>query len=230
MSQLDLRVVEADGQLVQSSTAVEQVLLAGYTGRDRASVMEHIHELEKLGVAPPAHIPTIFVVAPELLTSAASIQVDGPQTSGEAEFFLVPDGDDWLVGVGSDHTDRLHEAIDITASKSMCPKVVSSSVWRYRDVQEHWDQLQLRAWVSGDADGRRLYQDGRLGEFLAVRDLLGELHAAGHTDRRGRVVFGGTLPLLGGFAFAPQFAAELYDPLLDRRLSCAYDVAVRVLD
>jgi hypothetical protein len=230
VSQLDLRIVEADGQISQSSTAVEQVLLAGYTGRDRATVMEHIHELEKLGVAPPARIPTVFVVAPELLTSAPGIQVDGSQTSGEAEFFLVPEGDDWLVGVGSDHTDRHHEAIDITASKSMCPKVVSSSVWRYRDVQDHWDQLQLRAWVTSDADGRRLYQDGRLGEFLSVRDLLGELHAAGHVDLLGRVVFGGTLPLLGGFAFAPRFGAELYDPLLERTLSCAYDVAVRVLD
>jgi hypothetical protein len=230
VSQLDLRVVEADGHFRQSSTAVEQVLLAGYTGRDRAAVMEHIHELEKLGVAPPTRIPTVFVVAPELLTSAPSIQVDGPQTSGEAEFFLVPAGDDWLVGVGSDHTDRLHEAIDITASKSMCPKVVSSSVWRYRDVQEHWDQLRLRAWVTTEGEERRLYQDGRLGEFLSLRDLLGELHAAGPADLRGRVVFGGTLPLLGGFAFAPRFAAELYDPLLERTLSCAYNVAVRVLD
>ncbi len=32
---------------------VEQILLAGYTGRDRAKVRDHIQELETIGIAPP---------------------------------------------------------------------------------------------------------------------------------------------------------------------------------
>jgi hypothetical protein len=225
MKRLDLSVAELDGRVTPTSFMVQQVLLAGYTGRDRAKVMEHIHELEALGVAPPARIPTIFVVEPDLLTTHDQIQVNDGETSGEAEFYLVPSSAGLLVGVGSDHTDRKHEAIDVAASKGMCPKVVSTAVWHYADIQDHWDQLQLRAWVT-DADGRRLYQSGQLAEFLSVDHLLAELHSAGHADLNERVVFGGTLPLIGGFAYSHGFEVELYDPHLDRRLQCGYEIHI----
>lgn len=37
-------------------------------------------------------------------------------------------------------------------------------------------------------------------------------------------MFGGTPPTIGGLAFGRRFEVELFDPVLDRRLSCAYDV------
>jgi hypothetical protein len=223
MSQLDLNIAELDGRTVPATFTIDEVLLAGYTGRDRAKVMEHIHELETLGVAPPPRIPMVFVVTPDLLTTHPHIEVNEPQTSGEAEFYLIQSDDGLLVGVGSDHTDRKHEAIDVAESKGMCPKVLSAWVWRYADVQDHWDQLQLRAWVT-DADGRRLYQSGQLNEFLSVDALLAELRSAGHVDLHHRIVFGGTLPLIGGFAFSHIFEAELRDNALDRRLDCGYEI------
>ncbi|MGH2355590.1 MAG: DUF2848 family protein, partial [Chloroflexota bacterium] len=127
------------------------------------------------------------------------------------------------VGVGSDHTDRAHEAINVDQSKAMCPKPISRVVWRYEDVRDHWDSLELRSWVT-DTEGRRLYQEGRLAALLGVDDLLAELRAAGHGDLRAHAVFGGTLPAIGGLVFGQRFEVELYDPVLDRRLGCAYDV------
>jgi hypothetical protein len=185
--------------------------------------MEHVHELETLGVAPPPRIPMVFVVDPDLLTTHAHIEVSEEQTSGEAEFYLIQSGDGLLVGVGSDHTDRKHEAIDVAASKGMCPKVLSTAVWRFQDVEDHWDQLQLRAWVT-NGDERRLYQSGQLSEFVSVDALLAELRSAGHADNPRRVIFGGTLPLIGGFAFSSVFEAELHDPVHSRRLDCGYEI------
>jgi hypothetical protein len=226
--QLDLNIAELDGRTVPATFTIDEVLLAGYTGRDRATVMEHIHELETLGVAPPPRIPMVFAVDPDLLTTHPHIDVNEQQTSGEAEFYLIQSDDGLLVGVGSDHTDRKHEAIDVAASKGMCPKVLSAWVWRYADVRDHWDRLQLRAWVT-NADGRRLYQSGQLGEFLSVDALLAELRSAGHADLHHRIVFGGTLRVIGGFAYSHIFEAELRDDVLDRRLDCGYEIRLTSL-
>src|SRR5437899_4671260 len=165
MTHLALSVVDLDGRATPTSFEVAQVLLAGYTGRDRSTVVAHIQELAALGVAPPERVPAIFVVAPELLSTESRIEVRTDHTSGEAEFYLVSSGDALLVGVGSDHTDRQHEAINVAESKTMCAKVLSTTVWRYPDLHDHWDQIRLRAWVT-HADSRRLYQEGPLEAFM----------------------------------------------------------------
>jgi hypothetical protein len=111
----------------------------------------------------------------------------------------------------------------VDESKRMCPKAVSREVWRYDDLQDHWDQVEIRSWVT-DRGQRQLYQEGRLDVFLAVDDLLAELRAAGHADLDETIVFGGTLPTHGGVVYGQRFEVELRDPVLDRRLTCAYDV------
>ena len=96
---------ETDGQVTDVKVPIERVILVGYSGRDRAAVLEHIRELETLGVAPPERVPAIYPVAPELVTTGTRLAVDAPRTSGEAEFVIVPSAAGYLVGVGSDHTD-----------------------------------------------------------------------------------------------------------------------------
>jgi hypothetical protein len=224
MKRLTLTLSTPDDHTRRVSVAIGQVLLAGYTGRDRARVTEHIRELAALGVAPPQRVPAVYVVEPELLTTATEAVVHGSHTSGEAEFYLVPTSRRLLVGAGSDHTDRAHEAVDVEQSKALCPKPISRTVWRYEDVRGHWDDLQLRSWVS-DAEGRRLYQEGRLEALLPVDDLFAELAAAGYPPHQQRIIFGGTLPTTGGLVYGHRFEVELFDPVLDRRLGCAYDVA-----
>ena len=205
------------------SISIEEVLLAGYTGRDQASVKAHIRELETLGVAPPPRVPMVYVVPPDLLTTGDRVEVRAPHTSGEVEFFLVHAPEGLLVGVGSDHTDRDAEALDVAQSKAMCQKVLSREVWRHADVADHWDQLQIASWVTS-AGQRTLYQQGTLAEFLSVEDLFTELRRAGHPQLDGRVIFGGTLAVAGGFVYADRFECRLRDPVLDRMLTCDYAI------
>jgi hypothetical protein len=225
-STLPLVLCEADGTSLPVEAAFDEVILVGYTGRDRSAVLEHIRELETLGVAAPEHVPAIYVVAADLVTTAAHLVVRTPNSSGEAEFFVLHSPLGVLVGVGSDHTDREHEAIDVAASKARCGKVISRHVWRLSDVATHWDALELRAWTTDD-QGRHLYQSGRLDALLGVPDLLAEVEAAGIVAAR-KLIFGGTLPTIGGFNFGQRFEVELHDPVLDRRLTCAYDVLLAV--
>jgi hypothetical protein len=156
---------------------------------------------------------------------ASAIDASSQQTSGEAEVVLLQTQDELLVGVGSDHTDRAHEAVDVDESKAMCAKPIGGVVWRYADVAPHWDELRLRSWTTDDTD-RRLYQEGTLAEFLTVGALLGELRDSGFPDLRGTVVFGGTLPTLSGLSYGKRFESELHDPVLGRSISCTYDVSV----
>ena len=219
-----LTLRSAGSQAGPLTVRVSGLVLAGYTGRDRASVLAHIAELEKVGVAPPARVPSVFVVPPRLALVADSIDVSDMRTSGEVEFVLISSNGGRLVGVGSDHTDRALEAIDIDRAKAACPKVIGPEVWRYDEVAPHWDRLELRSW-STLAGTRRLYQEGTLAEFLEVDRLTAELDTLGHPDGAGRVLFGGTLPLRsGGFEFGERFEAELHDPVLRRSLRVAYAV------
>jgi hypothetical protein len=221
---LALRLCEADGRTEQVDVAIDQVILIGYSGRNRATVESHIRELQELGIAPPPRIPAIYTVPAHLVTTGDLLRVNGVQTSGEAEFVLLPTDDGIVIGVGSDHTDRQREAVDVPESKAACGKVIGAEVWRFADVEAHWDSLELRAWTT-DAHGRGLYQTGRVDELLAPKQLLSEVERAGLTTRR-RLVFGGTLPTIGGFAYGNRFEVELSDPVLGRRLSCGYDVVL----
>ena len=223
---LDLRIEGVDEDALET-VVVRQLLLAGYTGRDRKAVLEHVQELKALGVDSPERIPMVFVVDPARVEVTDTVEAGGPETSGEVEVVLFHSGDDLLVGVGSDHTDRAHEAVDVAESKARCAKPVAPVVWRYRDIVWHWDELELRSWTTDD-EGRRLYQEGTLAEFLPVTGLLDELGEAGFADLADTVVFGGTLPTLGGLACGHRFEFELRDPVLDRSISADY--AVRVSD
>ncbi len=227
MRELELALVQRDGRLLPVQVPVRRVLLAGYTGRDRTQVEAHIHELERLGVAPPERVPMLWDISPTLLTTRSRIAVGGAETSGEAEFCVVAHQGELLIGVGSDHTDRRLEAIDMAASKAACPKVLSAQVWRYADVREHWDELRLRAWVGNGAD-RRVYQDGTLADFLSLQSELEELQRWGYTSVDETVLFGGTLATIGGLAFATHFEAGLIDPRLERTLRCGYEVVLEL--
>ena len=204
------------------SIAVEQVVIAGWTGRDAAKMEEHIQELEKLGVTRPTTTPLFYRVAAARLTLADAIEASGGQSSGEVEFVLLQDGNGLYVGVGSDHTDREAETYGVTVSKQMCDKPVASEVWPYAEVAGHWDELLIRSWaISGGA--RRLYQEGSVAAMRAPDDLIGR-YSDGRALVPGTVMFGGTLPAIGGVAPAERFEFELADPVLERRISHGYDI------
>jgi Protein of unknown function (DUF2848) len=202
----------------------EIAIVAGYTGRDRHAVLEHIAELEGLGIAPPEAVPTFYAVSPQLVTQAGSLVVTEAATSGEAEVGLVVDRGVVFVTVCSDHTDRAAERFDVALSKRVCPKVLGTSAWRLEDVIGRWDSLQLRSWIGEECD--RPYQDGALGALLGPRELLGAI--PWRSEPACFVLLCGTVATIAGIQSSPRFRAELSDPVSGRRLELEY--AVEALD
>ena len=168
---------------------VRQVVIAGWTGRDREAVEHHVAELEAIGVRRPSAIPCFYRVGTMLVTTAAEVDVVGRESSGEAEFVLVSAADGIHIGIGSDHTDRKVETYGITVSKQMCPKPIGPDLWRLADVEPHWDTLMIRSHVTRSGS-RVLYQEGPVTRMLAPRDLLAKVSrfARGPAARDGHVL------------------------------------------
>lgn len=215
-----------DGQ--ERIVRFDTLVMAGYTGRNREAVQAHIDELAAHGIPAPARVPTLFACTPGLMTTAEEVIVYGGETSGEAEFVLFLDGEEVLLGVGSDHTDRKLEESDIPRAKQLCAKTVSREVWRLADVADHWDDLILRAWV-GENGPEVLYQEGALANLMSPKAIVEYVRENVRGPLEPAVVYSGTLAVIGGhFRPAPVFTAELADPRRGRTLRCAY--RVRTLD
>jgi hypothetical protein len=196
--------LEIDG--VERLFAPEALVVIGYAGRDRAAVEHHIDELAELGVPRPASIPLFMVFPPWLVSQEPSITVAGSQTSGEAEIVVVVDGDETFVTVGSDHTDRALEAVDIVASKGVCPKPVAASGWPAAAVGDRFGDLTLSSRIDGVE-----YQDGSAGANLVPLDLVASIPWAGERPRCF-VAFTGTVPVIGDIRPSGSFRAELAAP------------------
>ena len=226
MTNLDLTVREAASS-VPLRFPVRRVVNAGYVGRDQEAVRAHIEELAREGIPPPSAVPMLFPFLTAQLTTADRIEVIGGDTSGEVEYVLLLHQGETYVGVGSDHTDRALERDNLIKSKQICANVLSREVWRYQDVQPHWDDLQLRSWVRATAaDPEVLYQEARLGAILSAETLL-ELVRSRIRDQQeeGLVIFSGTVPLRTGHTiYGESFRGELLDPRTGRNLSFAYHV------
>ncbi len=215
----------SEGETKPLEAVIEHAVIAGWTGRDVAKMEEHIQELEKLGVTRPAATPLFYRVAASRLTLADAIEASGAESSGEVEFLLLQNDNGLHVGVGSDHTDREVETYGVTVSKQMCDKPLSCDIWPYAEVAGHWDKLMLRSWAVKDG-ARRLYQEGSVAAMRAPEDLIARYNDGGAALAPGTLMFGGTLPAIGGVAPAERFEFELEDPVLGRRLAHAYDIVV----
>ena len=212
-------------QLAFDGTAVEidDLVIAGWTGRDVAALEHHIEELKAIGVQPPSRVPLYYRVATSLLTQADSIEVLGDDTSGEAEPVLVGTPDRLWVTVGADHTDRRVESYGVAVSKQLCPKVVGRAVWRFEDVEPHWDQLVLRSFVE-EGGKPVLYQEGTLARIRAPRELIAGWRNGDKRLPPGVAMFCGTLPAIGAIRAAPRFTMELEDPVLGNKISHSYRI------
>jgi Protein of unknown function (DUF2848) len=214
--------IDANDTTTPLTLAIDQAVIAGWTGRDPVARDKHIAELEAIGIAPPASTPIYYRVAARRLAITDSIEVSGTESSGEVEFVLIGWQGRIFVGVGSDHTDRKVEAYSVTVSKQMCDKPMAPVLWELEDVIGHWDRMILRsyAWIDG---ARVLYQEGTLDAMLPVADLIrGGFGGKGLPD--GCAMFGGTFAAKGGIRPASRFEYELEDPVLKRKIGGGYDV------
>jgi hypothetical protein len=204
----------------------QRMVNAGYVGKNQAEVRRHIEELAAKGIPGPTSTPTLYPVVLKALTTDDEIQVYGHRSCGEVEYvLLVKTVDEVYVGLGSDHTDRFLEEVDIPRSKQICPNIISKTVWPLDEVSNHWDDLLMSSTATHEGKMIR-YQEGRLGLLLNPAELMqfvGDKVGEPLTDI---IIFSGTLGMLGGeFIYGEAFAAELLDNRLDRRLNVDYRVA-----
>jgi hypothetical protein len=200
---------------------ISRLVVAGWTGRDKAAVEHHISELAAIGVKRPRSIPCFYRLGANLLTSAGELEVVGEDSSGEVEFVLISAPDAMYVGVGSDHTDRKVEAYGVSVSKQMCPKPLGRELWSFAEVEGHWDRLVLRSHVTREGK-RRLYQEGSVSRILAPGELLARFPDSPGSMPIGTAMFCGTLAVQGEIGGGERFEIELHDPATNRSLKHEY--------
>jgi hypothetical protein len=201
---------------------IDHLVIAGWTGRDKAALEKHIAELEAIGIKRPATTPIFYRASAVRLTTGDSIEALGNASSGEAEFILLQHGGHLWVGAGSDHTDREVEKYGVSVSKQMCDKPIAPEFWDYAEVAPHWDRLMLRAHISENG-APTLYQEGSVAAMLDPLTLIGQF--AGNTGlAENTLMFCGTLAARGGIRPADDFAFELDDPVLGRKIHHRYRV------
>ena len=198
----------------------ETLIVAGWTGRDEASLRHHIEELAAIGVPRPSSVPVFYRNSVNNIMQTGRLEVLGPDTSGEVEPVVVVLEDGLWIGLGSDHTDRKAETMGIALSKQLCGKVMGSALWRLDDISAHWDQIVIRshAVIGGE---RVVYQEGSLAAMRHPDDLIARY---GAQLAPNTVMFCGTLGAKGGIRPAARFEMELDDPVLGRRMTHAYDI------
>ena len=136
-----------------------------------------------------------------LLTNETLIEVQGPQTSGEAEFVIFTYNDSLYLTVGSDHNDRslgvmwtemLGKVDDTAKSKQMVPAVMSDKSWLYEDIKSHWYILIVSSKVTF-SNKLVLYQQYQLSQLLDVQYYI---HNENWILQEGSVLLGGSGPLV----------------------------------
>ena len=209
---------------------ITALVIAGWTGRDKAAVEHHIAELAAIGVKRPRVVPCFYRVGANLLTTTGEVEVVGEDSSGEVEFVLVAAPGTLYVGVGSDHTDRKVEAYGVTVSKQMCPKPIGRELWPFDEMEGHWDRLVLRSHVTRNGI-RRLYQEGTVNAMLAPHELLARFAGSPEVLAKGTAMFCGTLAVRGEIGGGERFEIELHDPVKNRSLRHEYSIrALEIAD
>lgn len=202
---------------------IDTLIIAGWAGKDKAALQAHIAELEEQGIKTPQEIPRFYRIGPNLLTQASSINVVGKGSTGEVEAFAVHLDDGLWVGLGSDHTDRKVESLSVSLSKQVCPKPIGTTLWKFDDIADHWNELIIRSFVVNNGR-RQTYQEGSLVQNRDLSELILLYRERGGTFSAGTAMFCGTLPAKIKLTFFDQFELELHDPVLDRSLSHCYAI------
>lgn len=222
-------VLGLNGENQQIDFNAVHMINAGYTGRDQAAVRAHIDELKAEGIPAPDKTPTYFTKFVDKLTQTEVFEVlDETDHSGEAEFVILFDKENVYVGVGSDHTDRKLESVDIPKAKQIYPNTISKELWKLNDVVDHWDDLVIRSWVKVDGE-KKLLQEAKLTAMLDATDLIARVKQllVNPDDTDGLVIYSGTVAALFKAGYSSYFETALEDPILNRKLTSFYNMTCK---
>jgi len=201
---------------------VNNVYCIGYAGRNLEKTMEHIIELEKIGIPRPEEVPTLYPVRRNSLNQTGEIQVLGNESSGEAEIVLVfgDTEDEVFMTVGSDHTDRSLETVDINKSKQICDKPIGQTAWKLKNVIDHWDDLILTSEVMMNGEWQD-YQRATISEIIPLDEIKNFLDKK-NVLMKNTLVFSGTVPLLNGFKYGTAFKMSFVDKVRNNEIHAEY--------
>ena len=205
--------------------AIEHAYCVGFSGRDTAKTLHHIEELVAIGVPRPDEIPLLFPIAVSLVSQSDGIQVVGSETSGEIELVLLygTSLEDSYLTVGSDHTDRGLETVDIGKSKQICGKPVAQAAWPIAAVRDDWDNMHMVSEVRIDGEWK-LYQDDLASAMMPLDSLLAFLERH-NALKQHSVYFLGTVPLVQGFGYGDAFRTRLSSTAFADELTLEYAIA-----
>ena len=88
------------------------------------------------------------------------------------------------------------ESESIAVSKQVCPKPLSRDLWRYAEVVDGWDDIELVS-DRGVGGRRSPYQRGKLGAVRKPEDLIGGAFEGLKELPAGVAMFTGTIPAIG---------------------------------
>lgn len=224
MSQRMRLTVEGPDGSQERELDVARVYNLGFTIRDREKMQKHLDEVTGVHIDWPERPPAIFPISAWATITSSDVPVQYGRTSGEIEIVTIATGtsDGLLVGVGSDHTDRTLEQTDIPWSKQAAPNVLAPTVWRWTDVEAHWDQIQLESYVDG-----QLYQQAGVAEFWTPREMVDSVAGRILEVPGGKVFFSGTVVSLNEeLDFGRSWSLRMIDPVTGRTIRHDYTVSV----
>ena len=242
---LEFKVWEKDGSSSTTAVNVKKLCLARNCARDIQGARASLDKKRAEGYAVHGN-PNICRKSRCLVTNEHVIEVQGPQTSGEVEIVAIIDKGEVLISVGSDHNDRslgtmwtdaLGKVYDSAKSKQMVPAVVAREAWRYEHVRDHWDELNLKSYVTA-SDVKIPYQDFKLRDLV---DLEYHFRSEPGLKDNGVILFGGSAGALAtvppsvyqfqsslesfhDLIFPPDFHVEVRDPVLNRTINTSYRI------
>lgn len=198
----------------------------GFAGSDQSKIQDHIEELSELGVPVPKTTPTLYPIANYLLTTTDHIQVQHEKTSGEIEYVLIWLNNEMYITVGSDHTDRKLEGYSIPMAKQAYPNIISNQMWKFSDIQGHWDKIELECWVTTIDGEKQLYQKGTCSDLLAPIDWA-EIFSKLEINNENNVFFSATInTVTKSLNYFTDYEISMHDPILNRTIKHRYSVDV----
>ncbi|HLS16874.1 MAG TPA: DUF2848 family protein [Paenalcaligenes sp.] len=217
--QLKFQLINNDNTPETLAVGIEYLIVTDWARRAAGS-RGGSYERSELRLARARQNPKFYPVANNQLTQSERVQVVGPHSTGAAEVLLFKQNHELFVSLVSDHTDRALEVHNSALSKQVCIKPIARAAWRYADVADHWDELEMRAWLVNEGHPD-LYQEGSLSSLLPPLELV-KHHFGTDELPNNTAITCGTVTTVGRIRTAPTFVMELYDPRLERNLRHEY--------
>jgi hypothetical protein len=109
-------------------------------------------------------------------------------------------------------------------SKAICQKPMGKVLWKYKDIKDHWDEIELISWQTKDGK-EEVYQNSKLSALLTL-DFIREEALKIYDNLDECIIFSGTIPALNGLVYGENFRCCMKDDILGRTIEFDYDIKI----